>query len=105
MTETRLPAIVFLTLLSIIAGLLIAVLFLFPIPASAADFGDIKDGFTIAAVVISQVFGAGAVYGAIRADFKHIARQIEDLKSESKDHRERIDLMMAGQGRRRRDDS
>jgi hypothetical protein len=63
---------------------------------AAPDVGDVKDGFTIAAMVIGQVFTAGAVYGAIRGDIKHLHYSVQSARESAKAAHERIDELYQG---------
>lgn len=64
--------------------------------------GDIKDAFTLGAFVVSQIFTAGAVYGAVRADLKHAHEKADNARDAAKSAHQRIDDIYERMGERRR---
>lgn len=90
-------------ILAILTGLLIGLLLATKAHASNHfAVGDIKDGFTIAAVVISQIFGAGAVWGAVRSDIKYLHEKTAAAERRADEAHARIDdLYERGIDRRR----
>lgn len=90
--------------LALIVALIAALVAAYSIPVAAAapDVGDVKDGFTIAAVVVSQIFGAGAVWGAIRADIRNLHDKVASAHESAKEAHDRIDDIYKRYGERRK---
>lgn len=51
----------------------------------------VTDAFTLASIIMSQLFTAGAVYGAIKADLKHLHERTTAAHESAKRAHERID--------------
>lgn len=66
----------------------------------------LKDVILIGGVLIGQIFTAGAIYGALKSELKHLRHADERHESSIKDAHERIDTIfrdgIAGAERRRR---
>ena len=89
--------------LIVIGALTVALSVTIGTAVAGPDIGDVKDGFTIAAMVLGQVFTAGAVYGAIRGDIKHLHHAAANAQRDADKAHERIDeIYQRGVGERRR---
>lgn len=58
------------------------------------------DTSNIILILASQVFAAGAVYGAIRADLKNLHKRLQDVNDEANHAHRRIDDILMAPKRR-----
>lgn len=72
--------------------------------AQALNVGDLKEGYTVAAIIISQIFGAGAAYAAIKGDITRAHDKATAAHDTAKSAHQRIDDVYErlGDDRRRR---